>query len=228
MRPGTLTGPSGFWTGVTGPADNVTARRFAAGLGEPLGLAVVDGDLYVTQKGEVTRLRDIDGDDIADEYTSIASGWPLSYNYHEFSFNLVAHDGALWLGTSVPLKSGHTMYVVGPDGSYPVSDGPGSLIRVDPVKRTWSIEARGLRTPNGMGVGPNGILLGCDNQGSWVPCSRLNHLRPGGFYAHQEKPDGMTPSDPPVLWMPHNDISNSPAEIVTIAEGRFAGADPDR
>jgi hypothetical protein len=51
-------------------------KRFAHGMHEPLGLAVKDGDIYVTQRSELTRLRDTDKDGIADAYDKIYS-WPL-------------------------------------------------------------------------------------------------------------------------------------------------------
>src|SRR5688500_784799 len=37
-------------------------KRFAHGMHEPLGLAVKGGDIYVTQRSELTRLRDSDKD----------------------------------------------------------------------------------------------------------------------------------------------------------------------
>ncbi|MES2734480.1 MAG: auracyanin family protein, partial [Bacteroidota bacterium] len=54
-----------------------TYKRFAYGLHEPLGLAYNNGDIYVTQRSEITRLRDTDGDGKADSYDKVYS-WPLS------------------------------------------------------------------------------------------------------------------------------------------------------
>jgi glucose/arabinose dehydrogenase len=60
-------------------------KKFASGLHEPLGLAYHDGDIYVTQRSELTRLSDTNGDGQADIYKKIFS-WPLSGNYHEYSY----------------------------------------------------------------------------------------------------------------------------------------------
>ncbi|WP_193210783.1 family 16 glycoside hydrolase [Luteolibacter marinus] len=201
----------------------VTVHRFAAGLGEPLGLKVIDGVIHVTQKQEVTRLIDHDGDDIADEYEAVAHGWPASFNYHEFTFNLVSKDGFLWVTTSVPLRSGSTAYLPGSEPAFPVPGGPGSLLKIDPVTRTWEAVANGLRTPNGMGVGIDGELFQSDNQGDWLPASRINHLRPGNYYGHRESPDDARPYTRPALWLPHGEISNSPAEPVQVPTGLYAG-----
>lgn len=201
----------------------VTVKRFAGGLGEPLGLRVIDGVIHVTQKQEVTKLLDHDGDDVADEYVAVAHGWPASFNYHEFSFNLVKKDGALWVATSVPLRTGSTAYLPGSEPAFPVPNGPGSLLKIDPEARTWEIMANGLRTPNGMGIGVDGELFGSDNQGDWLPSSRLNHLQPGKYYGHRMNPSDATDYTRPALWLPHGEISNSPAEPTLIPSGIYSG-----
>lgn len=207
---------------LDGPGE-VTVHRFAEGLGEPLGVKVIDGVIHVTQKQEVTKLVDVDGDDVADEYLAVAHGWPASFNYHEFTFNLARKDGYLWVTTSVPLRSGSTAYLPGSEPAFPVPHGPGSLLKIDPVNRTWEAVANGLRTPNGMGVGVDGELFVSDNQGEWLPASRLNHLKPGNYYGHRESPGDTTDYARPVLWLPHGEISNSPAEPTLIPTGMYAG-----
>ncbi len=201
----------------------VKVARFAQGLGEPLGLAVVDGDLLVTQKREITRLRDLDGDGKADRYEVVAADWPASHNYHEFSFNLVPLDRSLYITTSVPLRSGSTNYTPGSTPAFAVSGGPGCAFRIDPRTGRWEIFARGLRAPNGMGLGFEGGLYCCDNQGGWLPASRLNLIRKGGFYGHQTEPDGAVPSDNPVAWFPQGEIGNSPSEPVLLPDGPYRG-----
>lgn len=196
---------------------------FAEGLGEPLGIAYWKGDIYVTQKGEVTRLRDTDGDGTADEFLTVASGWPVSQNYHEFTFNLVPFQGSFYVTSSVPLRSGNTNYMPGTHGSMPISNGPGSWIKIDPVTGKWEILATGLRTPNGMAVGVDGEMFVADNQGSWLPSSVLYILKPGTKYLHQEAPDGKPEPKNVVVWFPHGEIGNSPSEMTLIADGVYRG-----
>ncbi len=212
----------------------VLVKRFASGLGEPLGLALVDGDLLVTQKQEITRLRDTDGDGVADRYEAVAAGWPASHNYHEFSFNLVPLNGSLYFTTSVPLKSGVTMYEPGAPGSdadnpdasaFPVPDGPGSVWRCDPATGEFHPIGRGLRAPNGMNLGFDGRLYCSDNQGAWLPSSKLNRIRLDKpvFYGHQRRPDGNVPWVPPVAWFPQGEIGNSPSQPILIPDGPYRG-----
>ncbi len=210
-------------SGLDGPAEGVKVKNFAEGLGEPLGLALINGDLCVTQKGEVTRLKDTDGDGKADVYETVAGGWPASHNYHEFTFNLVPKGSKFYLSTSVPLRGGWTYYNPGSEQAYPIPDVPGSILELDPKTGVWSVFANGVRTPNGMGLGVDGELFVCDNQGSWLPSSKLIHVRKGGFYGHQQSPNGTRKADPPALWLPHGEISNSPSEPVLVKEGVFKG-----
>src|SRR5262249_5139843 len=60
--------------------------RFAHGLHEVLGLASKDGWLYLTQRCEVSRLKDADGDGKADVFETVSDGWDISGDYHEYAF----------------------------------------------------------------------------------------------------------------------------------------------
>ncbi len=196
---------------------------FAQGLSEPLGLLEGEDGFIVAQKGEITHVRDRDGDGCADSFDALALGWPHSANYHEFLFNLVRRQNRYWFATSVPLRGGLTDYLPSTLGDFPVSDGPGSLWSCDVSGGVVRRDARGLRTPNGMDQGVDGELFGCDNQGSWLPSSRMNHLRSGGFFGHQERRAGSEVADPPVVWFPHGEIGNSPSQPVLVIDGPHRG-----
>lgn len=202
-------------------------KKFAEGLGEPLGLKVIDGVIHVAQKREITRLIDTDGDDWCDEYIAVSHGWPMSPNYHEVQFNLVAKDGSLWTTTSVPLKTAVTAYMptLLPAGApaFSFGFGTGSLIKADPATGAWEIAATGIRTPNGMGLGPDGEIFGSDNQGSWLPASLLRHYRQGSNHSHQATQNGTATWDRPVLWLEHGRLSLSASQPALIPSGPYAG-----
>src|SRR5690606_9544358 len=67
---------------------DVHFEQFAAGLHDCLGLAVVDGNVLVVNRGEVTRLIDTDGDDRADRFENVANAWGLTGNYLEYAYGL--------------------------------------------------------------------------------------------------------------------------------------------
>ena len=86
-------------------------KRFAHGLHEALGLAYRDGAFYTSQRSELTRLKDMNGDGRADLYETVYS-WPLEGNYHEYSFGpLIKDDGTMivtlnlaWIGYGASLS----------------------------------------------------------------------------------------------------------------------------
>ena len=82
-------------------AENVTSaqfQRFAHGLHEPIGLAWKDGWLYVTQRTDVSRLKDQDGDGQADQFEVVADGWGITGDYHEYAFgSKFDRQGNLWV-----------------------------------------------------------------------------------------------------------------------------------
>jgi glucose/arabinose dehydrogenase len=205
-------------TGQTGPG-SVTYKKIAGGLKEPMGVAVVDGNVYVSQKHELTELKDTNGDDVLDTRRTVAT-WPFGGNFHEFAFGLLYRDGNFYLNLSVSINLGGATTDPQPVG------GRGTSIVVN--KRTGKVTtvAGGLRTPNGIGWGPNDKLYVTDNQGGWLPSSKLVRIEEGAFFNHYTNPDGPFDNKPvtrPVLWMPQNQIANSPSTPVLLKSGTYRG-----
>ena len=44
------------------------------------------------------------------------------------------------------------------------------------------VVATGFRNPNGLGIGPGDVITVGDQQGGWVPETRVDVMRRGGFY----------------------------------------------
>ncbi|QEG43033.1 DUF6797 domain-containing protein [Roseimaritima ulvae] len=157
-------------------------KRFAGGLYEPLGLKIVDDVIYLTCKDRVTRLHDRNADGEADFYESFSADDDVSIHFHAFNFDL-QHDAE---GNFYYAKAGH-----GADYAL-----PGAIIQISPDGSQRSIYCTGFRSPNGMGILPDGRLTVSDNQGQWTPASKINLLRRGGFY-------GWVPSyNLPGKWAP--------------------------
>ncbi|MFB6791843.1 family 16 glycoside hydrolase [Streptomyces olivaceus] len=205
-------------TGATS-RDKVTVKKVASGLREPMGIKYVDGSLYVSQKHELTRLVDGDGDEVTDEYRTVAT-WPYGGNFHEFAFGLLYRDGYFYVNLSVAIDLGGATTTPQP------APDRGTTYRIS--KKTGKISpiAGGLRTPNGIGWGPGGELFATDNQGGWLPSSKLVQIKQDRFFNHHTEPVGPFEDSPvtePVLWLPQNEIGNSPSTPVYLKEGRFAG-----
>ncbi len=197
----------------------VSIKQIASGLAEPLGLKVVDDRIYVMQKQELTELVDRDGDEVIDEYRLVSNDWSVTDNFHEFGFGLLYEDGAFF----ATLASG---VLPGGAPAQPQAPDRGSLVRIDPATGDAQLYARGLRTPNGIGYGVDGEMFIADNQGNWLPASKIVHVQQGAFYGFREvrlEDDRMRPETPPVVWLPQDEIGNSPTNPVSLDTGPYAG-----
>ncbi|SVC61875.1 uncharacterized protein METZ01_LOCUS314729, partial [marine metagenome] len=71
---------------------------YASGLHEVLGLARRGDWLYATQRGEITRIKDVDGDDRGDIFEVVSDGWEIGGDYHEYAFGSKFDDeGNIWV-----------------------------------------------------------------------------------------------------------------------------------
>lgn len=150
-------------------------RKFASGLHEVLGAAYKDGALYVVQRGELTKLVDTNMDGKADVFETVYA-WPLSGNYHEYSFGpKIAPDGSFF----VTLNLGFP-----PDWWHPKSMVPyrGWALNITDkgVVTPW---AAGFRSPCGISM-IDGELWYSDNQGDWVGSGSIMPIKKGGFAGH--------------------------------------------
>lgn len=156
-------------------ADEVTAdqfHRFAHGLHEPLGLAERAGWLYVTQRPDVSRIRDSDGDSIADEFEVVANGWEVSGDYHEYAFgSKFDRDGNQWV----------VLCLTGSFGSEVAYRGWCLRVNAD---GTVTPTTSGIRSPGGIAFNSVGDVFYTDNQGPWNGTCGLKHLIPGKFVGH--------------------------------------------
>jgi azurin/glucose/arabinose dehydrogenase len=220
-----------------------TFSRFASGLHEPLGLLYRGKDFLITQRGEVTRLADTDNDGVADVYDSFVK-WPLSGNYHQYSYGPVAMpNGEMiitlnldWVGRGASQSKWRGwMLKLGEDG-------------------TLTPYATGLRSPSGFGS-YKGDIFYTENQGDWVGSGRMTHLAKGDFAGNpaglrwsgeEGSPVKLKPQDipdtgeplydvakttpgikPPTVWFPHTLVGISTSDfkedVTNGAFGPFAG-----
>ncbi|GAA3206522.1 family 16 glycoside hydrolase [Dactylosporangium siamense] len=206
-------------SGVTGSAQQVTYTRVATGLREPMGIKIVDGKMYVSQKHELTELNDTNGDGQIDQYRTVAT-WPYDGNFHEFAFGLLYKDGFFYLNLSVSINQGGA--TTDPQGS----PNRGTSLKINRSTGAVQYVAGGLRTPDGIGWGPEGDIFVTDNQGGWLPASKLVRIKQDRFFGHYTNPDGPFDNQPvtqPVLWLPQNEIANSPSTPLLLNSGPFAG-----
>ena len=128
-------------------------ERFASGLYHPIGLAIVDGRIFVATKPEITELIDRDGDGRADEYRTVASGWGLSRGWHEYTFGLaVDRQKNLWFALN-------TGYFWTNPGYVNPGRWRGSVMKASFEADRLEVVAKGCRVPNGIARPERGHLL---------------------------------------------------------------------
>ena len=203
----------------SGDPKKIKVKRFASGLAEPLGLKVVDGQIYVLQKQELTRLEDTDGDDVADVYHCFAKGWKASANFHEFAFGLVykPEDDAFYAALATAIMPGGA-------SARPQIPDRGKVVKINRKDGSIEFVARGLRTPDGIGIGPDNQIFIADNQGDWLPSSKILHLKPGAFFGSFSVDSATVaalPIQQPVVWLPQDEIGNSPTQPILLDEGPY-------
>lgn len=196
-------------------SSKVKIKLIAQGLAEPLGLAVVEGDIFVLQKQELTQLIDHNGDEIIDEYKAICNGFGVSADFHEFAFGLVYKDDHFYANLSLPLRLMTT------ENPHPDR---GKTIK---IAKDGSFEwiNHGLREPNGIGIGVDDQLFITDNQGQWLPANKFIHVRKGDFHGMRwGLPDSLADLKmvAPAVWLPEDEIANSPSEPSLMRDGPYS------
>lgn len=200
----------------------------AEGFQDCLGiLEEKDGSLIISQKPELTRLTDEDGDGFYENHQTLSSAFLSSNNYHEYMHGPTkGQDGNYYIA----LNLSHTINKPGlykANGKFMGSQGGyrGWTLQVTPEGKT-SLYANGLRSPAGLATGPDGGLYYTENQGEYVGTSKLYRLEKDRFYGHPSglvDLPGMNPKSPEIAWsevsarkekalalLPHSHVANSP------------------
>ena len=212
--------------------------RFATGLHEPLYLAYRNNAFYTTQRSELTKITDTDQDGKADLFKTLYA-WPLSGNYHEYSYGpLFLPDGDMlvnlnlsWIGRGASLTKWR-----------------GWMLKIN-EKGEMTPFATGLRSPAGFGLNAAGAIFYAENQGDWIGSGRITQLNLGDFAGNpaglrwsgepnsplQLKPEMFADSiglmydfakkhdkvKLPTVWFPHTIMGISTSAILNIDNDAF-------
>ena len=145
--------------------------KFAEGLHEPFGMFWREGWLWMTQRPEVTKIRDVDGDWKADEFVTVAAPWGINGNYHEYAFGSDPDkEGNIWVALCLTNSSGAAEASPFRGWGFRITSEGDAIPTVT-----------GIRSPGGIGFNASGDTFYCDNQGPWNGSSSLKHMRAGGF-----------------------------------------------
>ncbi len=195
----------------------ITWKRFATGLYEPLGVNTRGGEIFVTSRDQITRLHDLNGDGEADRYEAFNHDAQASAHFHEFAVGLEADaEGNFYYAKG----AGHDF-----DARVPQH---GTILKVSADGASTRIVANGFRAPNGLVVNPDGSVIVTDQEGHWTPENRINWVEPGTFHGYMRawrEPD-RDPEDfvQPMTWI-HHDVDRSPSAPVWVRSVRWGELD---
>jgi putative heme-binding domain-containing protein len=205
-------------SGIAAATGELTWRRIATGLFQPLGIKVIDGVIFVGCRDRIVTLVDLDGDGMTDRYDTFNDDHQVTEHFHEFAMGLETDaTGNLYYAKSAR----HALPAVVPHH--------GTLLKVTADGKQTAIVATGFRAANGVCVEADGTFWVTDQEGHWNPKNRINHVHPGGFYGNMLGYHDVTDSSdaamvPPAFWIT-NAFDRSPAELLRVRSEKWSQLD---
>jgi azurin len=200
----TLMGDVWVVSGVDGSLDQLTWRRVAAGLHQPLGMVVRDGDIVVLGRDQLTALESIsDWDSEAGFYQCLTNDFPTAGG-NNFALTLHQDKQGAYHWFTRSNKFAMTKFV--------------------PGKKPESI-ATGLRGTNGTGVSPDGTIVLCTVQeGTWQNATAIFEVGGGSYHGfHGPRPEiGNHGYQMPLCFIPRG-IDNSPGDLCFLPDDKRFG-----
>ena len=208
-------------SGIDKTLKSVKWTRFATGLFQPLGLKVVNNQGFVICRDQITRLHDFNNDGEADYYENFNNDIFASGGGHSYNTNLETDSKGNFYFTKCAEGNPHG----------------GTVLRVSNDGEKLDVYATGFRNPNGMGISPQDVVTVGDQQGGWVPETRVDATREGGFYGYMpmhHRAEEPTRYDVPFafvprimdnsaggqLWVPANHWGSLAGKLIHLSYGR--------
>ncbi len=201
-------------SGLKGDLQNVTWKRFASGLHEPMSIVVRESargerpltpdrqrtggllpEILVFDRNGIWKLVDTNGDKECDRYEMFCNLFAQTAETREFPNSMkLGPDGSLYIS-----KGGQEGTTYGKHN--------GTVIKVAPDGKSFEVIGYGLRQPF-IGVHPKtGLVTASDQQGNYVPSTPLHIISDHHFYGHlptiapkEQYPETITE---PLTWLPH-------------------------
>ena len=202
---------------------NITWKRFASGLFEPLGLKIVNDIIHLNCRDGIWQVHDLNDDNEADHYQVFNYDVLITNNFHEFSFGLETDsEGNFYFAKAAPVRAGGRNFEK-------ILAHNGTVLKLSPDGKNLSVVGTGLRAPGGIGVGPNGELTTGENEGTWQPCCKINYFtqeqRPAFLGTEPARQGVPTDFHEPLCYLPMT-VDNSGGGQVWVPENAKLGLKP--
>lgn len=201
--------------GLTDGSNKLVWKRIGSGLFQPLGIKVVNDEIYVICRDQIVKLNDLNGDGETDFYESFNSDHQVTDHFHEFAMGLQTDE----LGNFYYAKSGrHAREALVPQH--------GTLLKVSKDGSQTDIIATGFRAANGVCINPDGSFIVTDQQGFWNPMNRINWVEgKGKFYGNiwgynPPKDTTRVAMEQPMVWV-DMEFDRSPSELLWVKSKKW-------
>ncbi len=204
--------------GFTKNTGKLTWQRIASGLFQPLGIKVVNEEIFVTCRDQLVKLHDFNGDKETDFYESFNNDHQVTDHFHEFAMGLQTDkEGNFYYAKSAR----HAREALVPQH--------GTLIKVSKDGQKTEIIATGFRAANGVCLNPDGTFIVTDQEGHWNPMNRVNWVKKGGFYGNMfgyNPPADSTEAgmEQPLVWI-DRERDQSPSELLWVDSKKWGALD---
>jgi azurin len=187
----TMEGEVWIVSGIDASLSQLKWRRFAAGLNQAMGLRIVDGEICVLGRDQITRLHDLNGDGEADFYECLCNAYSSAASGHDFILGLQRDN----------------------EGRFIFASGLQGVVRTSADMKSVEVLATGLRNPNGPGLGPNGEIAVAPQEGDWTPASMVCEFTPDPkvppHFGHGGPKPGPLGHVPPLVYLPRGEDNSS-------------------
>lgn len=204
--------------GFTKNSGKLTWQRISSGLFQPLGIKVVNEEIFVTCRDQLVKLHDFNGDQETDFYESFNNDHQVTDHFHEFAMGLQTDkEGNFYYAKSAR----HAREALVPQH--------GTLIKVSKDGQKTEIIATGFRAANGVCLNPDGTFIVTDQEGHWNPMNRVNWVKKGGFYGNMfgfNPPADSTEKgmELPLVWV-DRERDQSPSELLWVDSKKWGALD---
>ena len=190
---------------------SVNVKQIATGLNVPLGLEVVDDEIFVLQQHELTQLIDNDGNEMIDEYRVVSNDWEVSTDYTELASGLEYSQGHFLSVLGMPLDR---------DGAILIEDihHRGVLVRTG-FDGSQQIIGAGMQLSGGLTLEREMIAIS-DQRNPWFSDSRIVFLPTFVEQSLQRNEAGYVELSS--IWLPVEPIQ-SPSQPFYLPTGPYKG-----
>jgi azurin len=203
----TMTGEIWLVKGIDESLSNLRWKRFATGLHQPLGVKIINNQIHVLGRDQITRLHDLNGDDEADFYECVTNVMTTSPGGHDFIVGLETDA----------------------QGNFYFASGNQGICRIS-ARNNLDVLATGFRNPNGLGLSPDGRFITTSVQeGDWTPATSICQIELGqneGAHFGAGGPKNNQPPEPVLMCLPRGE-DNSASSQTFITSDKWASLQGD-